>query len=324
MDTTSPHAERFRERAAASLRDQRALAARLAERVDEAPRPGDVYDLPPVSSGVEWAVLEAVDGRLLVVPADAHPLLGRHDLPLAPDAPCGEIHLRCGLARWIGEAALKGARRTGLLDDADVREARRLAGRPDAPLMDDEDPEYEGWLDGEVRTAVEALRQRDRMPAAERPAALRAPRPHRFRTLALAATIALGTFGFSVWWSSRQDDATVAGLANLPLHELRFKERPRGGEEIRVREDVSHFVLIVPLRGLSTAGEFALTFTDESGVTRFDQGGLVPIQGELVLLVPRSSVGDSEYVLELWSVEGAVRTPVARRRVLVVSSPPAP
>ena len=92
-ETSEPLRRRL-EALAAQAQDRSARrAAELGRRRGLPPEPGDVFVLPTTAElPVEWVVLERrseTSGKLLVVPADTHPLAGTADVELRerPDRP---------------------------------------------------------------------------------------------------------------------------------------------------------------------------------------------------------------------------------------------
>ena len=327
MMTDPGREKRFQELASAALTEEAKLAAELERRRGEPPQAGDVYALPGESlEELEWALVEADGEGFVAVPADVHPLTGRGDVVLDADAPCGDLRLRCASSLWIGADLLAGGRRTGFLDAEDLGQVRRRLRRPDADgeILDDEDPDYEGWIQDVVRPALAALKERGERRTVL-PFAPREPRTVRLRTIyALAASFFFFTTVALLLWmlALRQVPEAGPGLINLALHELRLAESRRGVEEISLPETSSHLVLVVPVADLPDAESYTLTVADEEGRTVLELAGLVVNEyGEFILAIPRGVVDGGVHIVELWGVDGAERRQIARREVRLTTAP---
>lgn len=163
------HPRRLREPTRQALDRLARDRERVADRRGSPPRPGDLF----VSSltaghGVQWAVVDRdfqTLGRLRVVAADLNPLAGSCDVEIAPEAPCGALTVRCGVDLPLRESALEGEKRTGVLDDTDlrrIREKRRELDEGDVRASrirrsTDEDPAYQDWIEDVEKAAVELL-----------------------------------------------------------------------------------------------------------------------------------------------------------------------
>lgn len=312
--------ERFQQLAGAALAEESKLAAELERRRGKPPQAGDVYVLPGESlEEFEWVLVETDDEGFVAVPADAHPLTGRGDLVLDADAPCGDLRLRCGSSLWIGADLLVGGRRTGFLDPEDLGEVRRRLRDPNAgEILDDEDPDYESWIQDVVHPALATLKERGEGRGVL-PFAPRDQRTVRLRTIyALAASFfLLTTVALLVWiLALRPVPEARTGLVNLAMHELRLAESRRGVEEVSLAETSSHLVLIVPVAGLPDAESYTLTVAAEQDQTDLELTGLVANEyGELIFAVPRGVLDEGVHVIELWGIDGGERRQIARREV---------
>ncbi len=159
------------ERLAAALGealDRRAsYRAALAERSGQPLRSGDLLVLPETSRlPIEWAVVERrSDDALQLVPADLFPLVGTADVAVSGLDDGSPLTLRCGHAVQVPADRLSRARRSGVLAEVSVIEARRRiralrAGRPESTVARedvDREPEYLDWASTVLEPARAAL-----------------------------------------------------------------------------------------------------------------------------------------------------------------------
>ncbi len=143
---------------------ERVTAGRARSDGSPSLRPGDLFVSPRTSAfPIEWVVLEddSVGDRLLVIPADTQPLIGRIDVA-ATDRDGGHLSLRCRHALWIPTAALHGLPATGRLRSTTIDDAKqaRITGTisdgTDREVVED-DPEYRDWMEATIGPAIEAL-----------------------------------------------------------------------------------------------------------------------------------------------------------------------
>jgi len=158
----------LRARAQGALEKWKAAQAKIAKR-DNLPAAGDIYVFSATAEiGVEWVmVLQHVDDAALwfMVPFDQSPMVGTWDVPVSESSDTGPGTIRCGCGIWIHVDDLAIGSRSGFLESWYIEKAKsQLAAmvttegdeqyvRPD---VDDDDPDYQEWLD-EVTAAAERL-----------------------------------------------------------------------------------------------------------------------------------------------------------------------
>lgn len=209
-----------------NVRDLWAETARAARvpnviplRPDPTPCPGDTYVFHhTIEAPIEWAIVERDPGdvrRLRVVPLDAYPQIGSHDLGLRLEEPGRLANIRCDLDAWLDASRFEQDHRTGVLPLeglAAIRHKRDAiaSGELQASLLEekvDGDPEYRRWKDETLSTALAELtaveerladeRTAESLPGPARPGA----GPVMGRLYAVAASVVLVVGAF---WSLRQ------------------------------------------------------------------------------------------------------------------------
>jgi len=150
-----------------ALARSRLAAAELDRRRREAPAPGDLFvcratrDFP-----VEWLVVERDrrrPERLLVLLADASPILGSGDLAVPATAGSGRLSLRCRFGAWIAAGDLDPELRSGVVGADVVARAlhrhRELNQEPIDHQTSEHgaDREYQDWVEEIVAPAHAAL-----------------------------------------------------------------------------------------------------------------------------------------------------------------------
>ncbi len=189
-------------------------------RPDPSPCPGDTYvfhhaaDVP-----IEWAIVERDQQdarRLRVVPLDAYPQIGSHDLGLHLSEPGRVANIRCDLDTWLEASRFEQDHRTGILpiEGLAAIQHKRAAidsGELEATLLEekvDGDPEYRRWKDETLSTALAELNtdedrlaepQPVQLPAVQPPQRFAWPSASLFYAVAATAVLAFGAF-----WSLRQ------------------------------------------------------------------------------------------------------------------------
>lgn len=205
-------------------------------RPDTTPCPGDTFVLPETADyPLEWAIVERDPEdvrRLFVVPVDAYPQIGSHDVGLRLDEPGKTANLRCDVGAWLEASRFDMKLHTGALPPdglAVVRDKREAmaSGKLSASLLEEQvdgDPEYQGWKTGTLRLAAAALEK-------DVPFRKRRVRPQVY---AVAASIAL-LIGAS--WLHRQtqrfQDELNAKDATVREMEQRLEASGREGDELR-------------------------------------------------------------------------------------------
>jgi hypothetical protein len=141
--------------------------ASLAPRRSEPPRAGDTFlSRRTAEYHVEWLVVDDdEDGRVRVVPLDAHPFVGSRDLAPPERSPGDAAVLRCDLDAWLDASELEPELRTGTLSGPQVEDVRRKRRAIEeksirATLLEEEvdgDPEYRHWRESMLGSALAAL-----------------------------------------------------------------------------------------------------------------------------------------------------------------------
>jgi len=252
--------DRFADAVRESLAKSRQAAAELDRRRGEPPAPGDLFvcaatrDFPD-----EWLIVERDPrgpGRLLVLLADTHPLLGRGDLAVPAGGGTGTLSLRCRYAAWLAEAVLDPDLRAGCVAPEVTAQALRhhreleAGSNPRGEDGDDADPEYEDWVDEVVAPAHAALREAlvARATAAGKGlestrSGVRLPPPAMGRLYPVAASIlllvALG-LGAAVIWQQREVSRLVQERAHLAgaLRREQAGARSAGAQAERTRREL--------------------------------------------------------------------------------------
>jgi hypothetical protein len=183
----------------------RELERQLDHRRSEPPAPGDLLVLRETAGHpVEWLVAEIAGppgaGRVLLAPADTHPLVGSGDVEVPGVASGGRLSVRCRFAAWVPAGVAAAGRRTGAVPAeplARVRERCRMlaAGEAVGTALErevDDELEYRDWIDEVVapaRAGVDAAGVAERTAAAARPEADERPpvpaAPERWRSRGL-------------------------------------------------------------------------------------------------------------------------------------------
>ena len=143
--TSMSESNHLRRLTAQALARRAAVRAEVERRRDEPPQPGDIFLLAATAEQpVAWAVVEEELGgrRLLVVPADTHPLASAADVEVPPGAACGPLWLRCRHGVWLEAPVFDLRLRTGHLEQEYVQEARQRCRQ-----LVGTDTEHEGDLD---------------------------------------------------------------------------------------------------------------------------------------------------------------------------------
>ncbi len=190
-------------------------------RPDPSPCPGDTYVFHhTVEAPIEWAIVErdpADVRRLRVVPLDAYPQVGSHDLGLRLEQPGRVANIRCDLDAWLETSRFTRDHRTGVLPVEGLvairhKRAAIASGELEASLLEEQvdgDPEYRRWKDETLSSALAEL-SADQVPADQAPPDEVRPgraRPRRWASagrlyaVAASAVLAMGAF-----WSLRQMD----------------------------------------------------------------------------------------------------------------------
>ncbi len=355
MSDESPKEQLFRRTLAAREEpaDRRPADRRPADR--RPPAPGDLFVFPETARfSVEWAVLEEdsdPERRLLVTPADLHPLAASSDVSVAPGSVSGSVTLRCGLAVWISESAFDVERRTGRLAPEDLERARSKRAQVAARSLTgsvseretEAEPEYQD-LKQELAQAQAALLTAPRHraiiaargpmhgePGSRLPATPFRPPPTwqsagSFYGLAasmlLVSTLALG--GALTWQHrqlsslERQLQASEAARINLPLAFFPAVGSVRGpAKTVTLPAAASHFLIVVDVK--ETFPHYRLE-VGAAGATEplWRSDGLTSIgHGELTVALPRQSFSAGEFWLRLFGLDGEQAEPLARYRMNV-------
>jgi hypothetical protein len=298
-----------------------AVESALRPRPDDAPRPGGLYLLPATAElPVEWAVLEAGPGiaRPLLVPADAQPFVGRADLAVPSDEPCGPLALRCGFAVRVQETAYEPQtwKRTGSLTPETLaltrqrqREIAAGAGPPPSRRFADDDPEYRNWVSEVLEPARAALEALD--PGSEvLPFRARSSRSSPLgNPWAVAASVLLvvsiGSLG-GLWWQHREL-AELRRVGREPL--VDFESRPvsadlRGPERIVIRKGTRHLLLFLNLPDEAIGAESYRLVFSRLGAGRAREKiwtrDQVPVsEAQVLVALPTVELTSGEYQLRL-------------------------
>lgn len=214
---------------------------------DRPPEPGDLVLFSETATlPVEWAVLGSDPGRpglVLVVPADTNPKAGTADIEVSEESAIAPLTLRCGFGVWIGEARLRTARRTDVLDPQDVAAARQVweareRGEPVGSLLAEEvdaDPEYRDWIEDVLVPSRAAL---SAAPADAQVVPLRRRTVFFGNPFAIAASVllmvSLGLAGGLRWQGQRLED--LASESARATEELRLERERLAGELSRTEE----------------------------------------------------------------------------------------
>lgn len=211
--------------------------------VELSPQLGDLWVLPQTAATeVEWAVI-SVDPhtqQLLIVPADTQPLVGSEDVSVPDEAPGGPLSLRCGHGVWVPPDLLDPLLRTGRLGQESLLAAQALRvalerGAAPGTLRQhevDRSPEYQDWIEAQVRQARDlllvsfdgAFSARSTAPPLPFRPPEGDPRPDQNRGLpevlglAAAALLTVGVVFASGWFwqeqTKRELEARLSGRAN--------------------------------------------------------------------------------------------------------------
>ncbi len=216
-------------------------------RPDPSPCPGDTFVFRETAEvPVEWAVVERdpMDVRkLLVVPLDAYPQIGSHDLGLHFGEPGRVANIRCDVDAWLEASRFEPKLRTGMLPAAsvgDIQHKRQTiaSGELAASLLEekvDGDPEYRRWKDETLGAALAELK------AGRQPQRSRAPLRRRY-AVAASAVLVMGAL-----WSVRhmqllhdQLDARDLEVAEVTRQhgELQDKLEVSGREVAELRGEI--------------------------------------------------------------------------------------
>ena len=167
--------QRVERRLQEALPDYRRYDTETARRRKQPPQPGDLYVLPETRDfPLQWAVIERdVEAeRLLLIPADSHPLIGSTDLAVPTEAPSGALNLRCSFAVWLRSKNLDSAHQTGFLEDQILDQVRsKLTEIQSGSLrsssrqrMVDIEPEYQDWAEEVLAKAASVLADQRMQP----------------------------------------------------------------------------------------------------------------------------------------------------------------
>lgn len=306
-------------------------AARLAQRRDQPPRPGDTFMFAEVSAlPVEWALLgsdEADPRRVLVAPVDDRPYAGSRDVA----ATDGVAILRCGLATWLDLQAVDpetraGALEAGVVDRARRKEAEIAAGTLRAKASEqevDSSPEYQGWIRmlAEARTALPGHPQPastevfwERKPSAvvpfrrpggrPRDAGASSPWKGRRTAYAVAATFALAAVALS-WWVG-QLRRELSGPMLLPASsggEIVFRDPDRLPEPLTLNITGSHVNLYLILLRAGDYSAYRVELVRKGDVV-WASNEMVG-DSEFLLALPRRLLTAGDYRLRLYSRDEA-------------------
>jgi hypothetical protein len=328
-DPVSPGHPRRLETLAAQARERAVWTkAELERRRGQPAGPGDLFVLPVTADlPVEWAVLERRPegrGKLLVVPADTHPLAGAADVEVGEGYPGGPLRLRCRFGVWLDAVSFDPEHRSGVLASETVAaaldrhrqvESGSLAPSPLAEEVE-ADPEYREW----IREVPE--RARELAAAGPKPEVKRFPSPSPKPAYALAAMFALVAVGLSLWVVrlSREVDRLSAPVFDMPSVEVELGQGVRGGTVVQVPREASHVLIVLVLDPSLGPGprDGYLEILRRSGepVWRSSRKHLVPL-AEMRLLLPRRLLPDGDYRVRVYPESGFGARPLAEEALRV-------
>lgn len=304
-------------------------AAPSADDLRRPPLPGDLFALAETADfGLEWLVLDRADvpSRLLLVPADTHPLAGSADVELPSRHPLAPLTLRCGYGVWIDPDELEPEDRTGVLDDATLEEALKkrwalaresLRGSPLEREVD-VDPEYQDWVDEilvPARTALEEAHQEVVEVRTEEAS-------HEPLRLAwgIAATLLFAVVGLSLWTMSLYEQAQRARepelLAAIPQAvTLGGPRRGEGNLQVRYPE-MGQGIFLVLESEADAYSTFRVEIVSEdngrswTGTVSFPEAEPGSSR-EILLRLPMEFVGaDREVIVRLFGLRDGKPSPI--------------
>lgn len=326
--------EHLRQEAGRALGRLAELRRELEDRRGEPPRPGDLYVLPDTADyPVEWLVVEEEGGeagRLLVVPADTHPLVGSGDVELPATQAGGPLSLRCRFGEWVSPGLLARGKRTGKLSDEALERVRAKRRTLDAregamgTVLErevDEELDYQDWIEEVVAPAREILARqkvtplrRDPGPAGGQPPAGGLPigpgpsgsRATDFSAVrlppALAALFFLATVGLTLWVATLRREVEQLSQPTLEtaVKTVEFGDETRGIEQVNLSGSARYLVLYLLLSDLGDYQEYRLQLTDRQGALLWESQVLTR-EGlpEYTLVVPRQILPPDEIRLRL-------------------------
>lgn len=271
--------------------------------VESGTRSGEIHTLRETSEeGIEWLILEVdSEAGARVAPVDTFPLVGSRDLEISAIDGVGSLVFRLGAGGWISADRLGSGTLSLSLPPRDlervlVRRSRLAAGLKEATLLDEEvdiDPEYLDWCQVLDEAFESARRVVSPVPIRERALGAESARdpetkPYaHFRSLALAATIALACAGG--WLSSRFSGISIADLDRRQARELETLARAAAARS--ANEEPERILEEVPTQRFHVLSEERLTRGGSDG-----EGELVIPEGihqlHLVIPVPDREGGD--------------------------------
>ncbi len=304
--------------------------AHQGEIVSGPPRPGDVFLLRETADhGLEWVVVEAEGGgRLFVVPADTHPLIGSADLEISADSAPGPLSLRFRYGLSLGVGAFDPRLRTGCLAPEDLVRVRarrselesgNAVASADAREVDS-DPEYHEWQETLAAACTALSRHAQQSPDLARP--IRSPWWALRQPLATAASVLLilalgftaGSFFERRGKEVEQELHPPEPVVDVPWTVLfRGTDRSEGGELLTVTAGARWLALLLerPTAGPESGGarlEIRRRASDRIvWSTSLEEKDA---SEEILVLVPRDLLPPGEYRLRLLAGEAA--EPVAR------------
>jgi hypothetical protein len=158
MVTEEDLLDKLRQNGSEVAQKQTLLEKELSKRPNY-PQSGDIFVFDyPETMGLQWVVLhphEKESQWLLIVPADAVPMLGSMDIELSKKALCSPLALRCKQGLWIHAKDFDINLRVGFLDKWDWqraldKEKQISTGKLRSTISQqqvDDDLEYEEWME---------------------------------------------------------------------------------------------------------------------------------------------------------------------------------
>jgi|SRR5436853_3492781 len=309
---TSEPVRRRLEALAAQAQDRSArMAAELGSHRGLPPEPGDLFVLPATAElPVEWVILERrseASGKLLVVPADTHPLAGTADVEVDAEAPGGPLTLRCGFAVRLDARLFDPELRSGVVGPETVALALQRCREVESgaleasPLAEEADvaPDYLDWL----REVPE--RGRTLALAAERVEPQTGFTPRWGNAHRLAAALAAVAIGLSIWVFQlrREVDQLSAPVFNVPAGEVVLGGE-RGKTVIPVPREASHVLLVLVIDPALELRDGYLEIVNRFNEPVWRSPRVRLTAGDFRLVVPHKLLPNGDYHVRVYPEPG--------------------